>query len=1766
MSHFSNPKNRTALLTLSLFALLAMALAAGFTLLDPAAQADGGKSVEQAKPAESDERKRIEEKLRLIEIEFFNYQAQVAEGTPHGRELESQVKAFIGELLARLQELRSEVANSRFSSGDDLELKREIGLLDEKFRRQERITFSNWLAKQSEPGATKAPGARGVLAPTATGAISGTVTDAATSASLENIAVQIFDSAGVFITAASTDKSGGYTTPDVLGTGTYYALTFNSRGYLDELYNNINCSSDCNPTAGTPISVTDGATTSGVNFALAAGGRISGTITDSSSSLPLVNVGLRIYDSTGVQVTDGFTDAAGNYISRSGLQTGDYFVRTANSQGYINELYDNIACVGCNPTTGTPISVTVGSTTSGKDFALTTGGLISGAITDATTSNPLGGITVQIYNASGIFVTSNLSDGAGIYTSGAGLTTGTYYALTFNGSGYINELYNNITCLTNCNITSGTGISVTTGSTTSGIDFALAAGGRISGTITDAATSAPIQSVSVRIINSSGFQVATGFTSVLGGYISAAGLPAGTYYVRTSNSLGFVDELYDNIACVSCIPTTGTPITVTAGATTSGINFALVAGGRISGTVTDAATSAPLANIDVEIYNAGGAFITRGTTNSSGIYTSETGLPGGTYYARTFNSEGYIDELYNNITCLTCNVTTGTPISVTAGATTSGINFALATGGRISGTVTDAATSAALSSVTVQVYNSSGVFLSGFVTNGAGTYTFLGLPAGTYYARTVNSLGYFDELYDNISCTSDCPITTGTPITITTGATTSGIDFALVKGGRISGIVTDAATSAPLNTVGVQIYNSSGAFVTSGATNSSGIYTSGTGLPTGTYYARTFNSQGYVDELYDNITCLNCNVTTGTPISVTAGATTSGIGFALTAGARISGTVTDAVTTAPIANVSVRIFNSSGNQVASVNTDASGNYISTGLITGTYYARTFNSLSYIDELYNNITCAPCLVTSGTPVAVTAGATTSGINFALVTGGRVSGTVTDAATSAAISNLSVSIIDLNGFGVATATTNSSGNYTISTGLPTGTYYARTANGLGYINELYNDIQCVNCNSTSGAPITVTAPSTTTGINFALTRGGRITGTVTNAATSATLQGISVQIFNAGGAQVAIAATNSAGVYTTPAGLPAGTYYARTSNFSGFVNKLYNNQTCAGCVVTSGTPISVTAGSTTTGINFALDASGFISGTVTDAATSAPLEGISVDVFNSCGQFVTSGFTDSAGNYTAPAAMPTGTYFVATSNGIGYINEVYNNIACIGCSPTSGAPVAVTAGSTTTGINFALATGSRISGTVIDAATSAPVPNVSVNIVDAAGTLITSGLSNLSGAYTTTALPPGTYYAGTSNSLGYVNEIYNGIQCLGCSSSVGTPITVTAGSDRSDIDFTLDRGGRIFGTITNAATSAPLSNTFVQTYNSAGTLVTSVTTDSSGNYITRGGLPTGTYYVRTLNSLGFVDKLYNNQTCAGCAVTSGTPISVTAGSTTSGINLALDAGGLISGTVINAATSTPLVGVTVEIYNSSGALVTTVLTDCSGNYVSPAGMPTGTYFARSVNSFGFVDKLYNNLTCVGCDPTTGTAIAVTSGQTTTSINFSLCPLSISPGSKSFEATGGEGVINVTSSGGCGWTAASSANWIEITSGASGTGNSAVSYLVRDNPSAGSRTGTITIANRTFTIQQQGQGEGGCVLSVSPTFAGFNAAGGTGNISVTTGAGCAWQASSSASWIVVTSGCCGTGNATVMYSVQPNASGVGRSGVITVAGKKFNVKQGG
>jgi hypothetical protein len=1135
------------------------------------------------------------------------------------------------------------------------------------------------------------------------GAISGVVTDALM-LPLASVNVRVYNSAGSQVKSVTTDASGVWTAVG-LGTGSYFARTFvsSSLNYIDELYNNMTCVPSCGVTTGTAIAVTVGTTTNGINFSLATGGAITGTVSDASTAAGITGVSVSIYTTSGTFVKSTTSNASGLYTV-VGLPTGSYVARTfvPSSANYLDELYNDLPCPGnCSVASGTPIAVTAGAATSAINFTLSPGGSIAGTVTDAGSAAPLTNVTVQVYSASGSFVKSASSNASGEYAVG-GLAAGSYFARTSlsSSANFVNEIYDNVLCIGGCTVTAGTAIAVTLGNVTGGINFALSAGGTLTGTITDAGSAAPLANINVDVYTAVGTFVKSASSNASGIY-TVAGLPSGSYVARTfvQSSVNYLNELFDNILCVpTCTVTTGTPIPVTLGNVTGGIDFALSPGGRIAGMVTDSVSGLPISNVEVEVYSPAGTFQRSAFTDATGAYTVGQ-LTTGSYVARTFAPfpVTYLDELHNNIVCVpNCDVTTGTPIAVTAGSPTA-IDFTLTPGGSISGTITVAGAGTPIGGVSVQVYNTSGTQIRTATTDASGTYTVGGLPGGTYFARTqVGTLNYIDELHTDLVCVPNCTVTNGTPIVVAVGATTGGINFALAAGGSITGMVTEAVSGTPIGSVTVQVFSSFGTFVRSATTNASGVFTVA-GLPAGSYFSRTSlsSSLNYLNELYNNINCaVSCSVTSGTPIAVTAGVPTGGINFTLSIAGSIGGMVTGGGT--PLESATVQVYQNNGTFVKNAFTDAAGAYTVVGLATGSYLVRTSVSTNYINEVHSNIPCLGCLPTIGNLVSVTAGATTGNINFALDAGGSIAGTVTEAGSGLPLGQMTLTVFTSAGRTIRSVGVNDDGTFSFL-GLPSGNYFVRTANGAsqGYGDELYDNFAFATGEVTLGTPIPVTLGNTTAGIDIVLSPAATLTGTVTDANTLLPLSNVNVRLYDAStGLLARNSFTNAAGEFVI-SNLTPGTYYASTSNTSGYINGLYNGQPCLGSCQ-GGTPIVVASGASITGIDFALIAGGRITGVVTYLDSGTPLAGITVRLYTSTGVNVAQGITDGTGTFTTTAGVPTGTYYARTFNNFGYIDEIFDNqTLCLpNCLVTSGTAIFVTTGATTLNINFALSFGTEL----------------------------------------------------------------------------------------------------------------------------------------------------------------------------------------------------------------------------------------------------------------------------------------------------------------------------------------------------------------------------------------------------------------------------------------------------------------------------------------
>jgi hypothetical protein len=168
---------------------------------------------------------------------------------------------------------------------------------------------------------------------------------------------------------------------------------------------------------------------------------------------------------------------------------------------------------------------------------------------------------------------------------------------------------------------------------------------------------------------------------------------------------------------------------------------------------------------------------------------------------------------------------------------------------------------------------------------------------------------------------------------------------------------------------------------------------------------------------------------------------------------------------------------------------------------------------------------------------------------------------------------------------------------------------------------------------------------------------------------------------------------------------------------------------------------------------------------------------------------------------------------------------------------------------------------------------------------------------------------------------------------------------------------------------------------------------------------------------------------------------------------------------------------------------------------------------------------------------------------------------CQFNLVPPAATVASDGGEGEVTIAALEGCQWSASSQAPWLAIDGAATGTGTATLRFRAEPNDGA-IRAGTLTIANRTFVVNQGGLGSA-CSLSLGRTEQAVPASGGTDTISIAGPGNCPWTAVSHAPWITVVSGANGNGTGTVSLTVAAN-TGPSRVGVVSIAGHNYVVTQ--
>ena len=174
--------------------------------------------------------------------------------------------------------------------------------------------------------------------------------------------------------------------------------------------------------------------------------------------------------------------------------------------------------------------------------------------------------------------------------------------------------------------------------------------------------------------------------------------------------------------------------------------------------------------------------------------------------------------------------------------------------------------------------------------------------------------------------------------------------------------------------------------------------------------------------------------------------------------------------------------------------------------------------------------------------------------------------------------------------------------------------------------------------------------------------------------------------------------------------------------------------------------------------------------------------------------------------------------------------------------------------------------------------------------------------------------------------------------------------------------------------------------------------------------------------------------------------------------------------------------------------------------------------------------------------------------------------VCSYTIAPANRAFGSEGGAAQVSVATAQGCTWTTAGAPDWITVTGGGTGSGPGTVTYTVAANAATTTRNAALTIGGQAHAVAQDGRAPTVCTYTLSPDSAAFNKDAATGTFAVAAPESCGWSATSTASWLTVTSGAQGSGPGTVAYAVARSVDTAERSGSITVAGRVFTVRQSG
>jgi hypothetical protein len=602
-----------------------------------------------------------------------------------------------------------------------------------------------------------------------------------------------------------------------------------------------------------------------------------------------------------------------------------------------------------------------------------------------------------------------------------------------------------------------------------------------------------------------------------------------------------------------------------------------------------------------------------------------------------------------------------------------------------SGRVTRASDGTGVNDLRVAAHYDSGFglnYVTSAITDVNGDYD-MPIPAGTYFLRTgfnnVSNESLVHEAYQNRSCRgsssfsiADCGDTALLTPVVMSGASVTGLDFALDPGAAIAGRVTAADDGSPIASAVVRIVSEYGSPWT--VTDTLGRYRISHLFPQ-TMYANA-SAAGFTGEYFGGAQCPEegCGfVFAGDPIELGSGQTASAdfslerqtfLPVQLTVGNQPLTANYPIVELLSINGAVVTYASSHIQGLARIGPLQPGSYRLRARVPGATYWKLFPNVNCVDNCIEELSQGSVIVIDDAQPEVVA--------IDLVAWPRVTGQLVDATTGAPLNGALASLYHPN-FGHAyTAATDSTGRYTITDVQP-GSYLLLFSSDR-HINEAYPDVPCERLNPLLDCPgaqlIVANQQNPLTTADAALTGSPRIRGRIGNANSTPTDSSSEFCVYSPGGTRLkcTILALSVPGNYELNDVVEGDIVLGHAAY--GVIPQLYDGVECpenfypAQCSWAAATILPARANGLLESIDFRIRPRSAKRVLVRDQASGRPLDLIAVDWWGLDGIRSNSAFTDDLGQawlINTPFSPPAN-FRISTGNNQGYVDEVYDNILC------------------------------------------------------------------------------------------------------------------------------------------------------------------------------------------------------------------------------------------------------------------------------------------------------------------------------------------------------------------------------------------------------------------------------------------------------------------------------------------------------------------------